>query len=1436
MQQDDSKNSSKGAAYFATLGGIHGDTGNVVDKYPRMRSLLERVCKDLTADESIRFEGLYARLDHVCVRRGFTGSRKYRLHTLRINANKVLHEGLVPDDNTYLQDLKVFCEAIGHFYGAPIPPELSAAYSAATPPVRSSKPGQKIPLLRVVVSSVEPEWIHVYEEGAHAEPRQVRYGIEKNREFNETIGRIKEGTTLNLVDIEIDDQGYLRPSMIVLEPDFLLDISSVAECVKEHGAHELNFVLNQYTPRKANPALLLGNIANLFFDEVVTNNGGPRNYAELIRECFTSDPIAFSTCDGIDEGFFNQTTEQYQNITTAVAGLGINHEDVVVEPSFICEQLGLQGRLDFLRAGDGQGRPWVVIELKSGRAPWPEDNVDLIGANHRTQAFLYQILLREVLRAVLDRIETFIFYSRYPHANMRKAKATIRRIQPALNIRNLIVADMMEVGRDGTGTRSRELTQRVTPQVLISPPYRQQRFVQEYVTPPIEEFGTFFQNASVREQEYFHVFNSFIAREHWLSKAGDPEHGAMRSMSALWRTPWEAKTEAGDMLTGLKIDRLHNEMIELSFDGALGGQHAFRQGDIVILYERNTEEDSVVNKRVFKGSIKKIGGDSLTVALRGTQPGGSAFPMDSTYALEHDHMDAGFVAMYRGLYAMLRANQDRRDLLLRQNERLPQFDERVHLNWDHADNWEAGGDALNEIILNAKRAKDFYLLKGPPGTGKTSIVLKSMVKEFLTEPGANILLIAYTNRAVDEICAALTSIVPRPGFIRIGSELSCEEGYHPSLLQNVIAGANNRDEVRERIADHRIFVGTLASLSSRTDLFLLKHFHVAIVDEATQIIEPAILGLLSAKDRDGGNAIDKFILIGDQRQLPAVVLQSAEQARIESEELRQMGIDDLRCSLFERLLESNPSQEVLGALTKQGRMHPELAFFPNHAFYNGELEEVPTPHQQQALECEPPFDSVHHQLVATKRLAFIPSTPHLDDESDKQNTYEAGIVSRLVQSIVDLKQSRKEEFDPGKRIGVIASYRRQIGLIRSELLKLQIPGVESIMVDTVERFQGAQRDIIIYSFSVGNTYQLEHLGSRIEIEGQLVDRKLNVAITRAREQLFLTGNPSILSADPTYYRLIEFIRSRSGYVDVQPEAFIKGEFDLPKALGEVDLADDVVVVDEPFSATFEELVIKPIKTDPRTLWHDRLLLGRDSDYIRLNVIEYGRADFDEPSYGFSPKEKVDLYCYFNMRKHYCTSLAIYREMADHLSSLHADDNANIVFIDVGCGPLTSGLAFRHALGLGPDLRFTHVGIDRSGSMLKKAKDFAGSDLFGQAVSFHFATALNEIPLDHWSDLFQKPSMVIFNFSYLFGNLSDDEAMRLGEEVNDLIRKFKLNKYLVVFQNSTVERFNRSYEEFKSMLPGLKVHKSTHHRVQYRNAQQTRYDPSETVYYEILQSR
>ena len=288
------------------------------------------------------------------------------------------------------------------------------------------------------------------------------------------------------------------------------------------------------------------------------------------------------------------------------------------------------------------------------------------------------------------------------------------------------------------------------------------------------------------------------------------------------------------------------------------------------------------------------------------------------------------------------------------------------------------------------------------------------------------------------------------------------------------------------------------------------------------------MGILCARGEDGRNAVDKFILIGDHKQLPAVVLQNAEQSAIHDEALQSVGLTNLKDSLFERLYrhcssgngsmpsapaDSTPSPasaRSFDMLCRQGRMHPEVALFANRAFYGGRLVPVGLPHQLEGSE-------------HISRLAFYPSMPEPAGTSVKINSSEARIVAGLAARIYESYQSN---FDESRTLGVITTYRSQIALIKKEIEKLGSPTLNRILVDTVERFQGSERDVIIYSCCINSYYQLKFVSNLTEENGILIDRKLNVALTRARKQMFVTGVPKFLQSSPFYQSLLNLIENR----------------------------------------------------------------------------------------------------------------------------------------------------------------------------------------------------------------------------------------------------------------------------------------------------------------------
>ena len=213
-------------------------------------------------------------------------------------------------------------------------------------------------------------------------------------------------------------------------------------------------------------------------------------------------------------------------------------------------------------------------------------------------------------------------------------------------------------------------------------------------------------------------------------------------------------------------------------------------------------------------------------------------------------------------------------------------------------------------------------------------------------------------------------------------------------------------------------------------------------------------------------------------------------------------------------------------------MHPHVARFPNEMFYAHErLDVVPCPHQEeQQLDYNlPSQDVLDDQLKAHRLLFFAAENNENESPSDKANPAEARIVARILGRI---HRFYGKHFDANRTVGVIVPYRNQIAMIRRELQKLGIAELNGITIDTVERYQGSQRDVIVYSFTITHRYQLDFLTANcFEEDGRIIDRKLNVALTRARKQMIITGHIPTLNHNRTFKALIQHVRENGLVVE-----------------------------------------------------------------------------------------------------------------------------------------------------------------------------------------------------------------------------------------------------------------------------------------------------------------
>ena len=963
-------------------------------------------------------------------------------------------------------------------------------------------------------------------------------------DFSYLRSLLREGMQLNLLDCTVTRKKVI-PRLIVVEPDYLVDISSIANCFESYGHHPLLFTVKRMGERPNNKHIVLGNFAGSALDDIINH---PTDYTikDTFRSNFREKALDFATCPDFNAVEFKQAAEQQvANIQEIVNELfqSFEREKAILEPSFVCERLGLQGRIDLMTTDLK-----LLVEQKSGKnifieRQYKNPHGSLHVEKHYVQLLLYYGILQYNFQLNPKDAHIELMYSKYPLPNgLLEVEPLQKLIREAMKFRNKAVATEYWMAENGF----HRLLPLLTPQVL-NVEKQNDAFYQRYLLPQLTEVLAPLHRLSELERAYFTRMMTFVIKEQLVSKVGAQE-GVGNSNADLWNMPLAEKKDTGNIYTGLTIT---DKSCSSSFNGydtitlnvpqqGIDFLPNFRRGDMVYLYAYKKNEEPDVRKSIlFKGSLQEIHTSSIVVHLNDGQQNPNLIAGEC-FALEHAGSDIGGTSAIRSLYTFITSDVERRQLLL--GQRAPRADKSLVLSRSYHPDYD-------EIILKAKQAQDYFLLIGPPGTGKTSQALQYLVLEQLAEkpkvPSTNpndhspkvngqssILLLAYTNRAVDEICNMLSE--HELDYIRIGNEYSCDPKYSDHLLQEVLDENTTLNSIKSTLSEARIIVATTSTMNSRSALFNIKHFDLVIIDEASQILEPNIVGILTARQEEG-RAIDRFILVGDHKQLPAVVQQQGS-LEMEGSDKRLDSIHLSSCanSLFERLILTERAAgrtDFIGTLHKQGRMHPDIADFANRKFYAKEqLECVPLAHQ---LETELAYneeseDALDNTLKA-HRMIFIPSMPCKQlNISEKVNTDEARIIADLLRR---LYRQMSKDFDPQKSVGVIVPYRNQIAMIRKEIERLEIPALEDISIDTVERYQGSQRDVILYSFTIQSRYQLDFLtANTFYEEGQAIDRKLNVAITRARKQLILTGNESTLRQNQLFAELIDYIKEKDGYV------------------------------------------------------------------------------------------------------------------------------------------------------------------------------------------------------------------------------------------------------------------------------------------------------------------
>jgi DNA replication ATP-dependent helicase Dna2 len=924
-----------------------------------------------------------------------------------------------------------------------------------------------------------------------------------NKIWEDAYLYFRKGSTANLLHITKSDIKSDLPcwkptehSFIVYEPDYLMDITEIAECFVHNGWNKYIHLINKFKLSESGYSLLKGNVINSYLDQLVDDID--TGFEEAYEYAIKQKPIsvfAFAIKDPDQSRILkDETRSHFDNIRNAL--IELQYSNIIVEPTFISPLFGLQGRLDLLAESDDENSK-NVIELKSGRAPDKDYSITIgnklrvktgVWNNHSAQATGYNLLLDS---AYPNRSgSSGILYSSLEIDNLRNQPNIHANKRELIKLRNWLTAIDVALS-NGAGSMLRYMF-KDKPDANLS----------SFNIEDLRKFQLGYSSMSELTREYFESNVTFIAREIRTVKTGEDGNSGRSSQSSLWLMSMEEKLESYNTIPDLKIDNDRSDFnnFHLLFIRNIDSSviSNIRRGDLVVIYPQ-ADDYVVTNNQVIKGYIKEIDNEVIRISLRNKQIKKDYFSKYNDWIIESDINDSINKKLYQSLFAFCKGDERKLNTVLGLRE--PEFESVKDYKI------EGLNEQQNQLLNRALAAKDYFIIQGPPGTGKTSKMMKSLVEILYSDTEEKILVAAYTNRAVDEICSKLKEI-DGIEFYRLGSKESTE--HTDTLIASLVEKESPRT-VFKKVANTRIIVSTVASLIYNPEIFEIISFDTAIIDEASQILEPYTLPII--------NNVGRFIMIGDEKQLPAIVTQDSKYLKVNNEKMQEISLKSLDSSLFERLLEISVIKRwecSIGMLEYQARMDYEIQELVNYMFYGGRLKALETTNNDNSNGVfNNSSENNIEKLLSNSNVVFIDVKPE-DNLQFKHNSEEARLAAEISGLIHEKYGSEFNE----QTLGIIATFRAQCAEIRS-LLPENIRGL--VTVDTVERFQGSERENIIISFAINRAFELRNISSPVILNGIEVDRKLNVAITRAKKRLIMIGNSDILKQSLVYAKMLGYL-------------------------------------------------------------------------------------------------------------------------------------------------------------------------------------------------------------------------------------------------------------------------------------------------------------------------
>ncbi len=829
-----------------------------------------------------------------------------------------------------------------------------------------------------------------------------------------------------------------QSSVIIIEPDLLLnitDLSQGARCVRLD-------VLRRIISQPPSTAGLRGVIIHNVFKELLKNESAQPE--ALLDENIAHSIIEMAEMDAREDEIRNETVRHalqlYEWRVKEKSRLWSDSPRIRAETFLLAPETGLKGRMDILWEDHNQRR---LIELKTGGATG-----ELPKKSHRWQVIGYHTLLAARQNgSEQPAMATLLYSDAGGSAQSYGIPAQLSAIISVIDVRNEIALTR------ATGATPAPPGGQTCERCYMKFQCAKMAPAMDWTPPPIEPPSRY----SPSDIHWF---------QHWRTLQQMEARTAEKESSALWKSSAAERVAAG---TAVYI----SEVIEPPAETArrewiyrlrCANSTELREGDEILV-----SDGDPVRGEVVSGSVLSFGKDEIVALLRENHP--------NPVLIDRYNVDIMSQRMMQNLTRWLHTDDRRKDLL--RGKIHPVFTENGY--FPTPDYVQGLNREQLSAVMQAVSMRDFLLIQGPPGAGKTKVIA-ALTKVFVSQ-GYRVALAAYTNQATDTMLAR-TMDAGVTNMIRLGHAVSVSGETQRLRFPERIkaAGIQTAQEARALLHKAPVVAATVSAWSAEDfepDI-TLPMFDVVILDEASQLTTPAALGALRWGRR--------YILVGDEKQLPPLVV---------NEEARRLG---LGVSLFEDLKEKNP--QAVAPLRRQYRMRSEIGAIAGSMFYGGNL--IADPENDNIQLAYRPVELP--EIIDINKAVVWVDVKAQPGRAGKNNPKEAAAAAQIIGALVHSGVSMES-------LGVITPFRSQAALIRQNLAAL---GPAICSVDTVDRFQGGERDIIIISFAGTGA---EHPASQyISFLGD--PRRLNVAITRAKYKLILIGDKDALRNIPLMEELI----------------------------------------------------------------------------------------------------------------------------------------------------------------------------------------------------------------------------------------------------------------------------------------------------------------------------